>query len=344
MPWQFRKRIRLGPGVHINVGKRSASLSIGGAFARTSISTQGHATQTFSIPGSGLYRRERIRMPATAEVTSRQIQSVSPAEAGYAGAMDAYLHGDFATAFGGFTKAIEHGVGVDSARLLAATAAIQLGRFKPATSLLERVVQSEFEVPDDLMARYAPPDYVKLTIEMAIVEGVYAPIVLDSVGATLLLAELYQAARKRESAIDLVRQLHDLDPTDEMVALSLCDLLYEDADFPGVIAAGDAIAPTTDLGLSCHIFRAQAQGDMGDMESARATLESALMSTESQDSHILDIGRAVLGVTYEQLGRPRSAEWLRRVGTGKPQPNRRRSKSAATVYVNPAPSDLDEPE
>lgn len=52
MPWQFRKRLRIGPGVYLNIGKRNVSLSVGGPFMRTSVSTSGYVTNTVSFPGT----------------------------------------------------------------------------------------------------------------------------------------------------------------------------------------------------------------------------------------------------------------------------------------------------
>ena len=40
-----------------------------------------------------------MRLPAAIEETPHPIQPVSSSEAGYARAMDAYLHGDFKTAY-----------------------------------------------------------------------------------------------------------------------------------------------------------------------------------------------------------------------------------------------------
>ncbi len=30
MPWSFRKSLKLGPGIRLNLGKKSASISVGG--------------------------------------------------------------------------------------------------------------------------------------------------------------------------------------------------------------------------------------------------------------------------------------------------------------------------
>ena len=54
MPWSFRKSITLGPGIRLNLGKKSASISVGGAGYRYNVSTTGRSTTSINIPGTVL--------------------------------------------------------------------------------------------------------------------------------------------------------------------------------------------------------------------------------------------------------------------------------------------------
>lgn len=54
MGWRFRKSVTLLPGVRVNFGMKSASLSLGGKGFRTTYSTTGRVTKSFGIPGTGL--------------------------------------------------------------------------------------------------------------------------------------------------------------------------------------------------------------------------------------------------------------------------------------------------
>jgi hypothetical protein len=54
MSWKFRKRIKIAPGVNVNLSRKSAGMSVGNRFARRSLSTSGRKTTSFSLPGSGL--------------------------------------------------------------------------------------------------------------------------------------------------------------------------------------------------------------------------------------------------------------------------------------------------
>lgn len=54
MGFRFRKSIKIAPGVRLNVGKKSTSLSFGGKGLRHTISSTGRRTTSVGIPGTGL--------------------------------------------------------------------------------------------------------------------------------------------------------------------------------------------------------------------------------------------------------------------------------------------------
>jgi hypothetical protein len=53
MGWRFQKRIRILPGVSINLSKSGVSTSLGPRGCKTNISKRG-VKQTLGIPGTGL--------------------------------------------------------------------------------------------------------------------------------------------------------------------------------------------------------------------------------------------------------------------------------------------------
>jgi hypothetical protein len=63
MGWRFQRRRKLLPGLTLNVGKRSASLSAGPRGAKLNVGARG-LTATASLLGTGLayvWRRKRRR-------------------------------------------------------------------------------------------------------------------------------------------------------------------------------------------------------------------------------------------------------------------------------------------
>lgn len=81
MGFRFRKSVKIAPGIRLNFGKKSASVSLGGKGARFTINNKGKKTASFGIPGTGIYytesvggknkRKEKSNMaaPKTYEVT-----------------------------------------------------------------------------------------------------------------------------------------------------------------------------------------------------------------------------------------------------------------------------------
>ena len=60
--WNYRKRVNIAPGVTLNFSKNGVSTSVGPKGARLSFGPNGTYLNT-SIPGTGLYRRQKIGGP-----------------------------------------------------------------------------------------------------------------------------------------------------------------------------------------------------------------------------------------------------------------------------------------
>ena len=54
MAFRFRKSKQIAPGVRLNVGRKSAGISVGNRFFRKSVNTSGRTTTTVSAPGTGI--------------------------------------------------------------------------------------------------------------------------------------------------------------------------------------------------------------------------------------------------------------------------------------------------
>ena len=59
MGWRFRKRIKILPGIYLNVSKSGLGLNVGPKGSNITFSSKGTYLNT-GIPGSGIYRRDRI--------------------------------------------------------------------------------------------------------------------------------------------------------------------------------------------------------------------------------------------------------------------------------------------
>lgn len=59
MVWNYRKRIKIAPGVHLNISKGGISTSVGPKGAKVTFGKNGTYLNK-GIPGTGLYSREKI--------------------------------------------------------------------------------------------------------------------------------------------------------------------------------------------------------------------------------------------------------------------------------------------
>lgn len=60
MGLNYKKRIKVAPGVHVNVGKKSVGVSVGGKRAGVSVNSKTGATVRASVPGTGVSYRKNL--------------------------------------------------------------------------------------------------------------------------------------------------------------------------------------------------------------------------------------------------------------------------------------------
>lgn len=68
MVWNYRKRVKIAPGAHLNFSKNGVSTSIGPKGAKVTFGNNGTYMST-SIPGTGLYSRQKISGKSTSSNT-----------------------------------------------------------------------------------------------------------------------------------------------------------------------------------------------------------------------------------------------------------------------------------
>lgn len=60
MPFRFRRSVRIGPGLRLNLGRRGVSASVGGRGGRISLG-RSRARATVTVPGSGISYSTTVR-------------------------------------------------------------------------------------------------------------------------------------------------------------------------------------------------------------------------------------------------------------------------------------------
>ncbi len=71
MGWRFRRSVKLLPGVRLNVGKRSAGVSVGPRGAKVSLNTKREVRRTVGLPGTGLSYTEQSKLSQADEAPAQ---------------------------------------------------------------------------------------------------------------------------------------------------------------------------------------------------------------------------------------------------------------------------------
>jgi hypothetical protein len=74
--FQFRKRVKLVPGLSLNVSKKGLGLSAGPRGVKASLSSQGRLTGSVGIPGSGVSYRGALNSNAESELGESEDNSL----------------------------------------------------------------------------------------------------------------------------------------------------------------------------------------------------------------------------------------------------------------------------
>lgn len=322
MGLRFRTSIKLGPGVRLNLGKKSASMSFGGKAGRYTVSTTGRRTTSVNLPGGLSYVSSTSGRGRSTRQPSRAIPpptTPAPAPAGTAGlpkpglfasgaekryyeGAQAYMAGDLERALRAFQAASASDQRNVSDDFFAGLSASNLGLTDLAMPYLERVVQSDIELPDELQRKYLPPDRVQVRVSVAITDKVRAAVAFDSLGATLLLAECYQESGRREEAIGLVQQLIEAGERSPELRLSLADLLFDDEDFEGVVEVTAAAENDSDVGLAALHLKAMALAILGMRDASLKTFNDCLRRTSGRDAALLQEIRYDRATFLESIG------------------------------------------
>ena len=69
MGWRYRKRIKILPGIHINISKSGISTNVGVKGASVTFGPKGTYVNA-GLPGTGLYRRDKVSIPPKEENTN----------------------------------------------------------------------------------------------------------------------------------------------------------------------------------------------------------------------------------------------------------------------------------
>jgi len=312
MSFRFWKRIRLLPGITLNLSKSGFSFSLGKRGFHYTIGSRGHRI-TAGIPGTGLFVTEKV---GSRKQTSHRRNSVSlprslqpgflkrlllPAEEKYfLDGCRALLQNDLEKAFSAFSQGAASAA--DCAALAGYTA-LATGRTAEAERFFENAYQNRRAL-GNLFSQYG----ISLSLSLPVTKEIDIRIIPDYTGIILGLAESRQLLGKTDQAIALLKHFLKNNPENPAVVLSLVELLMESHGSDPkvcehVIRLTGPISNETLIHTALMFYKAQALMQSGHLETARNVLTVALRRQKNRPTPLLHELRYLRAQVYEKLGR-----------------------------------------
>lgn len=302
MPFRFYRRVRVMPGMTVNLSKSGASLSFGRRGMHYTVGPRGRRV-TVGVPGTGMYYTKLESARRTAGPRAASVPSVTdpaarlrigffkslttpPEERELVSAMRALVGGDEAAALAHARKATHLADGA----LLAGGLALRRSLPDEAMADLRAAVAGEAQL-GTVVRKYG----VDVSLQLAVTPEFSAHLPFDGNGARLALAEVCQHGGRADEAIDLLSALHARVPDDIVVTLSLAELLVERvADKTAQQKVLDLTAGVTNLTpvhTAALLYRGRALRILGLNDAAVQVLTTALSSKRDRGEDLL---RAIL--------------------------------------------------
>ena len=323
MSFRFRKRIKIAPGVTLNLSKSGGSLSLGTRGAKLTVGPRGKRA-TVGIPGTGLFYTTKFPSGKSSgkkrkSNSAPNTQTVRPEDRLTLGFFKrlitpsdekAFVDGCRELVLGNEMKALDHlmkAAHLADGAYLAGFLALKRERLNEAATYLAAAVEK-----NDSIGRYFSKYGISVTMSLSITDEVSAHVGPNLRGVLLGLVEVYQRQGRWEDAIACLEQLQRLEPDDIVVKISLAELLLQARQgnknaCQKIIRMAEGIENETPVHTALLLYKAKALRGLGLFDAARETLTGALRRRKDRSEELLRALRYERALVYEDLGQYRRA-------------------------------------
>lgn len=309
MSFRFWRRIRIAPGVTLNLSKSNASLSFGPRGAKYTISPRGNRG-TVGLPGTGLFytmheprqssRGEAPRVARRDRLTLGFFRRLftPPEERALVDGLKALNAGDEAAALAEFEKA----AGLPDAAWMAGMLRLRREEFAAARHHLETALAG-LDRLGGLLEKYD----IAAQVTFPVTPEVAAHARPRERGTRLALVEIAQMEGDRAAAMRHLERLLAIAPEDPVVLLSFAELTLEGeagrAALERVVSLSAGIANDTPVETALLLYRGRALARLGLPAAAIEVFTLALRRRKDRAEGLLRQLRYERAVLYEQAGR-----------------------------------------
>lgn len=319
MGLRFTRRLRLFPGVSVNLSKSGASMSFGVRGAHYTVGPRGRRV-TVGIPGTGLYYTEsqtsprvvRSQLAGDLPQQAAAVPIVAPSDRLHLGFFkrlvtppeeQRFVEGLRAAAQGNEDEAFAHfsaAMHIPDGAMFAGVLALKRGRLTQA----EEGLRFAADHPDGLgaaLARYG----ITSSLSVQITDDLTAHVPHTHEGALLVLAEILQKGGRRADALRALRDIRANSPQDPVMLASMCELLLDgatDAERQEVVTLTDGVQNLTPIQTIVLLFRARALRQLKLPEAAARTATAALTRRTGRSGELLHELRYERALAYSEAG------------------------------------------
>jgi len=312
---RFFKRVKIAPGLTLNLSKSGPSFSFGPRGLKYTIGPRG-TRKTFGIPGSGVYYTTtscwgKKRAPPSPSMASgvpppsldlgffRGIFT-PPEERCLVAGLKQYLSGMTSDACATFQA---HSSLTDSAFMFGFLALGQ-DRHAEAEGAFQKCRRHVGEL-GKVVSKYIQGFHLSLQVT----EYIDASIAVDARGLSLAAAEAYQRQGKFGDAILEITALWGRDTSDTVVCLSLCDLVVANpvatrADLEAVVRMTTAVRNDEPIHTNILYLRGAAMYRMQSLDGSAQQLSVLLRKRTDRPAALLHQARYLRGRIFEQQNEP----------------------------------------
>ncbi len=315
MSFRFWKRIKIAPGVTVNLSKSGASLSFGPRGAKYTLGGGGART-TVGIPGTGLfYTKTSGSGKKSGKRSDTDAPTVRPEDRLSLGFFKRLLTPDDEEGFvdgcrelvlGHEDRALDHFrhvVHLADAAYLAGFLALKRRQLDEAEDYFSVAVEKNLK-----LGRYFSKYGMSAVMSLPIAEDICVHVGPDLKGTLLGLTEVYQHQDRTHDALKCLEKLHHLEPNDAVVMLSLAELLME--AYPEnnkicrkVIRFIGYIKNETPVHAALLLYKARALKQLELLSAARDVLTTALRRKKGRSPELLKTIRYERALVYDKIGK-----------------------------------------
>jgi len=316
MGFRFWRRVRIAPGVTLNLSRSGGSLSFGPRGAKVTVGRRGTRV-TAGLPGTGLFYTTTVGQgrsgshgrkgaPVAPVVAPEDRLSlgffkrlVTPPEEA------ALVDGCRELARGEEAKALTHlrqAVHLPDGAFLAGFLALKQGLAEEARGDLEAAAEGGRRL-GTVLSKYG----IAATLSLPITEEVAVHVGPTLRGCLLGLVEAYQHLERWDDAVACLERLRRLEPEAVVVKLSLAEILLaarpnEPASLRRVVRLAEGVENEDEIHAALLLYRARALRGLGLLDAARTTLTIALRRRKGRSPDLLHALRYERALVYEALG------------------------------------------